>query len=104
MLTDLLHGEISQNEYLSFNEVILLYQNLPKKVYGFIFKYKNRNIIAINENLSNQKKKMTILHEFAHLELSHLDNKKKLLEFKIENIEDEADKYIKFILESIQRG
>lgn len=104
MLQSLLLNEISQNDYLSINDISLFYMKLPKKIYGFIFKYKNRNIIAINESLSNQKKKMTILHEFAHLELSHLDNKKRLLEFKIENIEDEADEYIKFILESIQRG
>lgn len=101
MLKALLCGEISQNDYLIHNDVTLLYQALPKKIYGFIFKYKGRNIIIINSIISNQKKKMTILHEFAHLELSHLDNKKRLLEFKIENIEDEADEYIKSILEEL---
>lgn len=101
MLKALLEGNITQNEYLNSNDVTLLYKELPKKVYGFIFKYKSRYIITINDNMSINKKKMTILHELAHLELSHLDNKKRLLEFKIENIEDEADEYIKFILNEI---
>lgn len=100
MLKALLQGEITQTEYLNSNDVTLLYKELPKKVYGFIFRYKGRNVITINNNISNKKKKMTILHELAHLELSHLDNKKRLLEFKIEDIEDEADKYISFILEN----
>jgi len=101
MLQSLLLGEITQDDYINYNDIILLYRNLPKKVYGFIFKYKNQNIITVNQNMSEQKKKMTILHEFAHLELHHLDKKKKLLEFKIEDIEDEADEYIKFILNEL---
>lgn len=101
MLQSLLLGEVSQNDYLSMNEITLIYKKLPKKVYGFVFKYKTRNVIAINQNISEQKKKMTILHEFAHLELSHLDKKRYLLEFKIENIEDEADRYIKFIMDNL---
>ena len=100
MLKALLDGEISQNDYLYNNNITLLYKKLPKKVYGFVFRYKGRNIITINNNISLQKKKMTILHEFAHLELSHLDCKKRLMEFKIEDVEDEADQYIKFILEN----
>lgn len=99
MLIALLHGEITQQEYLYSNDVTLLYESLPKKVYGFIFRYKNRNIITINSNISKNKQKDTILHELAHLELSHIDKNKKLMEFRIENMEDEADKYIKFILE-----
>lgn len=95
MLITLLKKEISQEEYIRSNDVVLLYRALPKKIYGFIFRYKDKNIITINENISENKKKQTILHEFAHLELNHLNNKKRLLEFKIEDIEDEADKYIK---------
>ena len=54
----------------------------------------------INKYISYYKQKKTILHELAHMELCHLD-KKKLLEFKIEGLEDEADRYVKFLLESI---
>lgn len=95
MLITLLRNEITQEEYMSSNDVVVLYEVLPKKVYGFILRYKDRNIITINKNMSEYKKKQTILHEFAHLELNHLSKKKRLLEFKIEDLEDEADKYIK---------
>ena len=101
MLSALLNGEISQNEYFNFNDITLLYTYLPKKIYGFIIRYKTRNIIAINKNISECNKKRTILHELAHLELNHLDNKKRLLEFKIQDVEDEADRYIKFLEESL---
>lgn len=101
MLLALLNGEITQNDYLNNNNAILLYKNLPKKVYGFVFRYKEINIITINTNISFNKKKMTILHEFAHIELNHLDKNKKILEFKIENIEDEADKYVKYLINNL---
>ena len=102
MLISLLNNEITQEEYINNNNIVLLNKPLPRKIYGFIFRYKNRNIITINSNISYYKKKKTVLHEFAHLELNHLDNKKRLLEFKIENIEDEADEYIKKILEDVK--
>lgn len=102
MLISLLQNEISENEYLLMNDVSILYRNLPKKIYGFIFRYKGQNIITINNFISINKQKKTILHELAHLELSHLDNKKKLMEFKIEDIEDEADEYIKFIINNLK--
>ena len=101
MLKSLLTGEISQDEYFNLYDVTLLYKEMPLKIYGFIFRYKDKNIITINSNISEKKKKMAILHELAHLELSHLDNKKRLMEFKIEDIEDEADRYIKLMLEEI---
>ena len=95
MLIALLRSEITQEEYMRSNNVVVLYKELPKKVYGFIFKYKDRNVITINSNISTTKKKQTILHELAHLELNHLNNRKRLLEFRIEDIEDEADNYIR---------
>lgn len=101
MLISLLNNEISEEDYFNMNDVQLIYKELPKKIYGFIFRYKGLNTITINCFISRCKQKRTILHELAHLELSHLDNKKRLLEFKIESIEDEADEYIKFIMEEI---
>jgi len=94
MIRELLDGSINQNEYLSCNDITLVYEKLPKRVYGFVFLHNEDTIVVINDYLSNYKKKKTILHEFAHIELNHLYNKKRLLEFKIESIEDEADKYI----------
>lgn len=96
MLLSLLQGEITQEEYLHYNDMELRFERLPKYVYGLIYKYKDKILIAINKSLSEEKKKKTILHELAHFELKHLDSF--LLEFKIENLEDEADRYIDFLL------
>lgn len=100
MLISLLNGEISQEEYLNYNNTRITKISLPRRIYGFIFRYKDNIVIAINKNISYYKQKKTILHELAHLELNHLDNKKRLLEFKIEGIEDEADRYVKFLIEN----
>lgn len=99
MLIDLLNGNISQEEYLRENNICIVYKKLPKKIYGFIHRYRELNVITINWNISKEKKKKAIIHELAHLELHHLD--KQLFEFLIENAEDEADNYIKFLLEQI---
>lgn len=98
MLTCLLNNEIDEQQYLIEHNAKIIYKKLPKKVYGFVFKYRNINLVVINWNISKDKKKLTLLHEFAHIELSHLNKCEQLLEFSIENAEDEADKYIKFIL------
>ena len=60
----------------------------------------NINIIIVNWNISKEKKKKTIIHELAHLELHHLDRQQELFSFSIENVEDEADKYVKFLMEN----
>lgn len=98
MLTCLLNNEIDEQQYLIEYNAKIIYKKLPKKVYGFVFKYRNINLVVINWNISKDKKKLTLLHEFAHIELSHLNKCEQLLEFSIENAEDEADEYIKFIL------
>lgn len=98
MLTCLLNNEIDEQQYLIEHNAKIIYKKLPKKVYGFVFKYRNINLVVINWNISKDKKKLTLLHEFSHIELSHLNKCEQLLEFSIENAEDEADEYIKFIL------
>lgn len=100
MLLSLLNEDINERDYLYLNNIVLLYKDLPQKIYGFIFQYKDKNIITINRRISEEKKKKTIIHEFAHLELNHLNKRKELLEFKIENMEDEADRYMKFLIEN----
>lgn len=100
MLISLLRGEISQDEYMNYNNVKTIKIDLPRRIYGFIFPYRNLNVIAINKYISNEKYNLTLLHEFAHLELSHLD--KMCLDFKIEGIEDEADRYIEYLLNTIK--
>lgn len=100
MLISLLRGEISQDEYMNYNNVKIVKIDLPKRIYGFIFNYRNINLIVTNKYISQKKYDVTLLHEFAHLELSHLD--KMCLDFKIEGIEDEADKYIEYLLNIIE--
>lgn len=94
MLKDLLNGDITQEEYLNRNNISLREYKLPKYIYGFIYKHNNIYLVAINEELSRKKKKFTILHEFAHFELGHLDK----VRYCLEDIEDEADNYIKEVL------
>ena len=96
MLISLLKAEISQEEYMIYNNIKVTKMTLPKRIYGFIFNYRNINLIVINKSLSDHKYDSTLLHEFAHLELNHID--KLCLDFKIEGIEDEADKYVEFLL------
>lgn len=100
VLISLLRGEISQDEYMNYNNVKIVKIDLPKRIYGFIFNYRNINLIVTNKYISQKKYDVTLLHEFAHLELSHLD--KMSLDFKIEGIEDEADKYIEYLLNTIE--
>ncbi len=101
MLLSLLNEEINERDYLYLNNIVVLYKDLPSKIYGFIFQYKGKNIITINKKISEEKKKKTIIHEFAHLELNHLEKNKELVKFKVENIEDEADRYMKFLIDSV---
>ena len=51
---------------------------------------------------SNSKKKETLLHELAHIELNQLGQANKdLFAFFIDNYEDEADRYIKEIMKEV---
>ena len=101
MLISVLNGEITEEQYLRYNNAKIIKTPLPRRIYGLIFRYKDNNFILINKYISYYKQKNTVLHELAHLELNHLDNNKKLLEFKIEGLEDDADKYVKFLSENI---
>lgn len=97
VLLALLEGSVSQEEYLVYNNIKIKFVKIPRYVYGFIYKHKDCFLIAINQSLSDKKKKETILHEFAHFELHHFE--KEVFEFKIENLEDEADRLVQFLLE-----
>ena len=69
-------------------------QKLTKRIDSVSTKldYTNNNVAKIlqeqiktREEISKDKKKLTLLHEFAHIELSHLNKCEQLLEFSIEN-------------------
>lgn len=102
VLISLLRGEISQNEYMDYNSIKVIETSLPRRVYGFIFNYRNMNLIIINKSISKEKYDQTLLHEFAHFELNHIY--KLCFDFKIEGIEDEADQYVKFLQDLILEG
>ena len=77
-----------------------MYNLLPKLINGFVFNYKGINLIIINKNLSYYKKKKTILHELAHIELNQLNQlDNDLFALKVDKYEDDADLYIKMLLD-----
>lgn len=105
-LYNLLTKEITQQELLNYYNATIEYINIPfKNIRGFVDCYNNINFIYINKNLSDYKIKKTILHELAHIELNQLNQlDSDLFAFKVDKYEDEADKYIKFIKENINKN
>ncbi len=102
MIKDLLRGIITQEEILNYYNATLLLKELPKEVNGYVFHYRGINCIIINKNLSRYKKKKTILHELAHIELNQLcQSNNDLFAFYIDKYEDEANKYIKEIMKEV---
>lgn len=103
-IINLLNKEITQQELLDYYNVCITYSALPKQINGFIFQYKGIYNIFVNKNLSYYKKRKTILHELAHLELNHLNQiNNGLFAFCIDRYEDEADRYLKVIEEYINK-
>lgn len=101
-LYNLLLGEISQQDLLNYYNVTITYEMLPESIKGCVFNYKGINNIMINQNLSYYMKRKTIIHELAHIELNQLNQSNKdLIALKINKYEDEADRYVNFILENI---
>lgn len=102
-LYSLLIENITQQELLNYYNAIITYENMPDSIDGCLFCYNNINNIMINKNLSYFKRKEAILHELAHIELNQLNQcDNDLFAFKVDEYEDEADKYIKLLLESIK--
>ena len=99
-IASLLKGEITQQELLNYYNANITYEELENGINGFIKYYKGIYNIFINKNLSYYKRKRTLIHELAHIELNHLNQiNNDLFAFYIDKYEDEADKYIRFLLE-----
>lgn len=98
MLSALLNEEITQDDFTRFYDVTIVWKKLPKYVWGFTFK-KKRIYVVINSSLGEKNRRITLLHEFAHVELHHLD--KEFVKAKIQGMEDEADNYIEFLLNNL---
>ena len=97
-LLNLIRGEVSQKEYFNYHNITVIYEELPKYINGWCFNWDGINFVIINKFLSYYKKRKTILHELAHIELSQLEQiDNDLFEFKVDKYEDEADRYIKYI-------
>lgn len=101
-LYNLLTGEITQQDLLSYYNASIIYEKLRPGINGCVDYYKGIYCIYIDKNLSRYKKKKTLLHELAHIELNQLGQSDKLLAFKKDKYEDEADKYIKLILDYVR--
>ena len=102
-IISLLKREITQQELLNYYNACITLIDLPEGINGFIFSYENIYNIFVNKELSYYKRKKTILHELAHIELNQLKQvNKDLFALYIDKYEDEADKYIRFIIETIK--
>ena len=102
MIKQLLEGVIGQQDILNYYNATITYIEMPFNIRGCVQYYKGIYDILINKNLSYYKKKKTILHELAHIELNQLCQcDKDLFAFHIDRYEDEASLYIKRILEEL---
>ena len=98
-LYNLLVGEITQQDLLRYYNANITYIRLPKGIDGCVFPYRGISNILVDNSLTYYKKKKTILHELAHIELNHLCQIEEFTSYKVGNYEDEADRYIKFLLD-----
>lgn len=105
-LKNLILGNISQDELLNYYNVTIEYVTFPyKRIRGLVNYYRGYYFIYINKSLSYYKKKKTILHELAHIELNQLcQQNKDLFDFFIDRYEDEANEYIKEIQINLERS
>ena len=102
-IKELLNKDITQTELLNYFNATINYDILPDKIDGCVFNYKGIFVMLIDSELSYYKKRKTILHELAHIELSQLEQRDKdLFALKSKQYEDEADKYVKSILSEIK--
>lgn len=95
MIKELIKGVIGQDELLNYYNATITYVDMPIRVKGCVHCYKGIYDILINKNLSWYKRKETIIHELAHIELSQLEQvNSDLFAFYIDKYEDEANRYI----------
>lgn len=104
-LKNLLLGNITQDEFLNYHNATINYISIPfEEIRGLVDYYQGYYFIYINKDLSYYKKKKTLLHELAHIEKNQLcQADKDLFAFHIQEYEDEADRYIKEIMEEIKK-
>ena len=101
-IKELITGVINQQELLNYYNASVIYEELPRGIRGFVFNHDGIYFIILNKNLSYYKKKKTLLHELAHIELNQLcQSNNDLFAFFIDSYEDDADRYIEKIKKEI---
>lgn len=102
-IKELLNKDITQTELLNYFNATIQYDYLPDGINGCVFNHRGIFVILINTTLSYYMKRKTILHELAHIELCQLEQKDKdLFALKIKQYEDDADKYVKEIINELK--
>ena len=103
-LYNLLSKEITQQELLNYYNATIIYETLPHGINGAVICHRGINTIMIDKNLPYYKKKKTIIHELAHIELNQLNRiDSDSFAFNIDKYEDEADRYINYLINSIAK-
>lgn len=98
-IKEMLQGVIGQEDLLNYYNVSLSYEVLPHGVRGFVFNHDGIYFIILDRYMCSKKRKLTLIHELAHIELNHLQQcNKDLFEFYIDGYEDEANEYIDNLL------
>lgn len=101
-IKELITGVINQQELLNYYNASVIYEELPRGIRGFVFNHDGIYFIILNKYLSYYKKKKTLLHELAHIELNQLcQSNNDLFAFFIDSYEDVADRYIEKIKKEI---
>lgn len=102
-IRELLSGSVTLDEVLNYYNASIKYIDcIYKEIRGFVDYYKGFYIIYINNTMSYYKKKKTILHELAHIELNQLCQvNNDLFAFHIDRYEDEASKYLNRLKQEI---
>lgn len=95
-LKNVLKGLVDKKELLNKYNAVVLYDNLPDKLNGYAFIYRDIYNIHINNRLDRNIQDHTIMHELAHIEMNIYQTKVKY-GFKcfIEGQYDEAEEYLK---------
>lgn len=92
-IKNLINNDITQDDYLRYNNTTLLFKKLPKEVNGLIVRKYDINIIIVNDYLSDKNKRKTFLHELGHLELNHT-YKYRIISNDSSVYEQDVDNYI----------
>lgn len=92
-IRNLINNDITQDDYLRYNNATLLFKKMPNEVNGLIVRKRDINVIIINDYLSEENKRKTFLHELGHLELNHT-YKYRIANNDFNIYEQEVDNYI----------